>query len=666
MNRIPDSRAFPAYSVKTPGRSFLAAILGGLLFLTWAMPPAHASRLTELSLEELLDLEVTLVSKRPERLSEAPAAVHVITREDIRRSGGRSIPDLLRQAPGVEVAQLTSSSWAVSARGFNDIFANKLLVMIDGRTIYTPLFSGVFWDVQHVFLEDVERIEVVRGPGATLWGANAVNGVINIVTRDARDTQGTFLTAGGGNYERGFGGFRHGEHFGENGAFRIYGQVFDRDAFPAAIGNGDHDGIQVAQGGFRMDWEPQPTHRLTVQGDVYRAGLDQSYTRTMPPPNPPAPFVDEATNSATGFNLLGRLENAAAISSDWSFQVYYGETDRDTTVFGERRQTFDTDFQHSTFAGDRHRITWGAGHRVTSDRIANTFDITLDPPRRTDHLVSFFVQDEFAVIHDELTLTAGTKLEHNDYTGFEVQPAVRGSWTFLPRQTVWASVARAVRTPARAEHDIAIVQPGGLTFQGNPEFQSEELIAWEAGYRSHPRTNLTFDLSLFLNEYDKLRSLEMASPGVFETGNNLHGRTYGTEVAVNWQAMDFWRWHASYSLLQMDLRARSRSDDPVTVEDTEGRSPRHKAFLRSSMDLPNDWEWDTLFRFADRLTAAGIGSYVEMDIRLAWSPREGLELALVGQNLLKSRHQEFAPSQFFQDIPREIPRSYYGKLSWNF
>ena len=510
-------------------------------------------------------------------------------------------------APGLDVGRVDAHSWAISARGFNDVFANKLLVLIDGRSVYTPLFSGVYWDVQDVLLEDIERIEVIRGPGASLWGANAVNGVINVITKKAAATQGFLATGGGGNEERGFTGFRFGGALGDALHYRVYGKYFDRADSALPAGGQADDGWSSERAGFRVDWEPPGAHRLTLQGDSYEGREDELIQR-LRPASPFVPYLDRDTPTFSGGNVLGRWTCNFGGGSELALQSYYDRTTRSSATLDEQRTTFDVDFQHRFDWGTRQTIVWGGGYRRTADKIGSTFDVTLTPAERTDELVSAFLQDEIALVKKKLTLTLGSKFEHNDYTGFEFQPSARLAWTPGERQTVWASVSRAVRTPSRAEDDIRLrsapVLPPGALFAGLPplvppspavvtaimgdrDFQSEELTAYEAGYRVKAGARLTADLALFYNDYDQLRSITpsdpaldfTASPAQFNlTGGNLMtGRTYGGELSVNLQLTDWWRIRADYALLKMDLRLAGAS-----VPGFDARARPRKAARRIS------------------------------------------------------------------------------------
>ena len=631
------------------------------------------SELKKLSMEELLDIDVTSVSKYPEKLSAAAAAVAVLTQEDIDSSGVTSIPDALRLVPGLDVARVDAHTWAISSRGFNDIFANKLLVLIDGRTVYTPLFSGVFWEVQDTLLEDIDRIEVVRGPGATLWGANAVNGVINIITKSARDTQGLFIGGGGGSEDRGFANVRYGVKVGEDAFLRVYAKYFDRDASVLPNDTTAHDAWDMFRGGFRLDWEPSKENSFTFQGDIYTGNQDEIYSV----PTTAFPFAGtiSATDQVSGGNLLGRWSHSFSADSQLTVQTYYDRTERNSPIFGEERDTGDIDLQHRFDWGERQKIIWGLGFRATHADIKNSLNVSLLPPDRTLTLYSAFVQDEITLVPERLQLTLGSKFEHNDFTGFEIQPSARALWTPGHSQTVWASVSRAVRTPSEAESDIRLnpappvpLPPGLITILGNPNMESEELLAYELGYRLQPIEQLKLDLTAFYNDYDHLRTLEPILPGPVSpsrVANKLFGETYGTEISATAQVTKRWRVQGSYSYLEAQLHRESGSHDFSTERIAEGSSPHNQFFIRSLLDLGWNIRLDSTLRYVDVLPTPKIPSYLTLDVRLAWSPRKDLEFALVGQNLLDDRHPEFAPT-FIGTPQTEVQRSVYGTVVWRF
>ena len=647
------------------------------------------SVLADFDLESLLNMEVTSVSKKQQKVSEAAAAVYVIGQEELRRSGATSIAEALRSVPGLEVARLDSHNWAVTSRGFNDTFANKLLVMMDGRSVYTPLFSGVYWDVQDTFMEDIERIEVIRGPGASLWGANAVNGVINIITKQAKDTQGGLVFGGGGTEERGFGGARYGGKISSNVFYRVYGKYTARDSSVVPNGLAANDAWDMIRSGFRIDWDASEKNLLTLQGDVYDGDLDQTIT-LFSSSAPHGSFTAPHNINVSGGNVIGRWTHQIQDESDFTVQAYFDKTRRDYVLIDETRDTFDLDMHHRFPLGDRQEIIWGTGYRVSADEIANSFDLSFDPADRTTHLFSGFLQDEIMLIEDELTLTLGTKIEHNDFTGFEFQPSGRMAWTPRPKHTVWASAARAVRTPARSEANgrlrvdtedspLADFFPGLSLISGvvnsDPNFKSEDLNAFEIGYRVQPHDRLTLDIASFYNLYDNLRSGDLGVP-LFElnpppphlnfiVGNDLSGETYGTELAANWQVTDWWRWSLSYTFLDMQIHTDPGILDTSQELLAEKGSPNHRFAFRSMIDLPRDFEFDAGIRHAGSMERNAVPSYLVMDVRLGWRPTSNLELSIAGQNLLDDRHLEYVPDAV--RIQRtEVQHSVYAKATWRF
>ncbi len=667
-------------------RLFLMIILIGCYMgsLRAASAFSDTTDLTTLSIEELMNIEVTSVSKKKEKISDAAAAVFVITQDDIRRSGATTIPDLLRMVPGIQVARMDANKWAVTSRGFCGRFANKLLVLIDGRSVYTPLFSGVFWEVQDTFLEDIDRIEVIRGPGAALWGANAVNGIINIITKNAKYTQGLLAYGGSGTEETGFGGFRYGAKIGSKGYCRAYIKYFDRSEGRGLHGEDTSDDWHMLRGGFRSDWNVSGSDSLTVQGDLYRGKAGQKVTLYSLYP-PYKSTIDDDTDIAGG-NLLARWRHRFSDVSDATLQLYYDKTEHDEELIGEHRNTFDLDFQHRFRPLKRHEIIWGVGFRKTWDDIHNTFSVAADPDARDDDLFSAFLQDEITLIENSLFFTIGTKLEHNDYTGFEFQPNARLLWKPHDNHTIWMSVSRAVRTPSRIEHDgksNARVEPPFtasnplplplvLGANDNKDFDSEELLSFELGYRFQFKEKFSFDISTYYNIYDNLRTTDPSQSDIklspvphifvpFQTGNKMDGETYGVEISTNWNPLNYWRLSLAYSFLDIQLHKDNDSTDPF-AELPEGLSPEHQISLRSLLDIGKNLELDTWFRFVDELPAIDIPSYSTIDIRIGWKPIKGLELSITGRNLLDSHHPEYVP-ELFETQCTEIERSVYGKIS---
>jgi len=607
--------------------------------------------LKKLPFERLFEIEITTVSKRPERLVDAASAIQVITGEDIRRSGATSLPEALRLATNLQVAQISSSQWAISARGFNASTANKLLVLIDGRTVYTPLFSGVFWDMQNVMLEDVERIEVISGPGATLWGSNAVNGVINVITKTARDTQGALLSAGGGSFLRGFGNARYGTQAGNDVYLRVYGMGFDRENTSFRNGAASDSAWNLGQGGFRADWLPASGASLRVNGNFYGGDIGQTGPGDV---------------SVDGQNLLARwTQPLAADGSELSLQFYWDRTYRRIPgSITEALNTYDLEFQHRFFLGKRNRFVWGAGYRFMHDDVKNPAALAFFPGRRDLHLVNGFLQDEITLLKD-LILTLGSKFEHNSFSGFEVQPSARLAWMPLPNQTFWTAVSRAVRTPSRIDTEFFVPRaPPFLLRGGGSRFDSETVVAYELGYRTEVAERLGLSLSAFFNDYDKIRSVEpiAGSPGQFIILNKLQAETYGVELALAWQAASWWRLRGGYTFFKKHIQIGTSRD--LNRGRGEGNDPQHQFLIQSMINLPANVEFDSVLRYVDNLNQLGpvVPSYVSLDLRLGWRPIPNLELAIVGQNLLDKRHAEFGAPATRQQIPRAV----YGKLTWQF
>ncbi|MBI3851822.1 MAG: TonB-dependent receptor [Verrucomicrobia bacterium] len=639
----------------SPAHAFM--VLGLVIFASDApgqtqetLPPPSVMK--KLSVDELMDIDVTSVSKRPEKLSGTASAIQVITQEDIRRSGAASLPEALRLASNLEVAQVDSRQWAISARGFSSTTANKLLVLVDGRTVYTPLFSGVFWDAQDTLLEDVDRIEVISGPGATLWGANAVNGVVNIITKSAKDTQGLLVLGGGGTELRDFGGIRYGGTLSSNLYYRVYGKYFDRDSAVVPSGRDATNDWYKGQGGFRLDWDATEANLLTLQGDIYDGRIAQ-----------PGTAGDIAV---AGGNVLGRWSHTVSEASDFKLQLYYDRTHRDIPgTFAEDLDTYDLDFQHRFPIGERNDIVWGLGYRLIEDDVGNTAALAFLPARLSRQWFSGFVQDEIALVRDRLHLTLGTKLEHNDYTGFEVQPSGRLAWNVTQHQTVWGAVSRAVRTPSRIDNDF--FAPGNPPFtllQGGTNFVSEELLAYELGYRIQPHPRLSLSLAAYYNDYDNLRSVEKVNPPApfpIVIANGQEGESYGAELTAEYRVTDWWRLRAGYTELRIHVRAKPGSTD-TSNGSGESHDPNHQVTVRSSWDLPGHLEFDAGFRYVSQIENQKVPAYEELEARLAWRPIPKLELSIVGQNLLHNHHPEFGALASRQ----EIERSVYGKVTWRF
>jgi iron complex outermembrane receptor protein len=606
--------------------------------------------LTELSLEDLMGIKVTLVSRRPEKMSEIAAAVYVLTNEDIRRAGVTTIPDALRLVPGVGVGRIDANKWAISSRGFMDLFANKQLVLIDGRCVYSPIFSGVLWEAQDVYLPDIDRIEVIRGPGASLWGANAVNGIINIVTRKAIETRGIETYAGGGTELKKFGGARYGGANRSGFAYRIYAKYFDCGASVFEEGSRAADNWDVLRGGFRMDWDHQTGESFTLQGDAYGGRVGSTLQipvlalRGFGYPTP-----------ISGGNLLGRLTRTFSPTSDLIFQFYVDRVVRkDSVTVSGSYHTVDFDLQHRLRAGRAIDMVWGVGYRHTADQIEENEYIVYDPWKRNYGIASAFVQDEISFLKNRLRLAAGSKFEYNDFSGFEYQPSLRLLLKLNKRHSVWAAVSRAVRTPSRTEEDLH-----HILVEGNRDFLSEKLLAFEWGWHCYATERLYIDVAAYVNRYHHLRSTE---PIVFR--NKLSARTGGVEVAADWSPSDWWRLRLGYTGCELNtsLDSGSLNFDALRMGD---ESPARQFTVHSSMELAGHVEFDLTGRAASRIASTRLNrvpSYFEIDTRIGCSPAQGLELSLTGKNLLKKRHPEFL-ANWITSVPTDVQRSLSCTLS---
>ncbi len=599
------------------------------------------NELKKLSIEELMNVEVTSVSMRPEKLTEVASSVQVISEEDIHRSGATRLPETLRLASNLQIAQANSNSWAITARGFNGlpssggILANKLLVMIDGRSVYNPLFGGVYWDIQNVLLEDINRIEVVSGPGGTLWGANAVNGVINIVTKSAKDTQGLYAAAGGGSFLRYFGQVRYGFQVDSTLFVRVYGQHFDQKNTVLSNNKNAQDAWHTTQGGFRMDYYPTKSSTLTFQGDSY-GGVENDSVRRA---------------DTDGQNVLARFTHFFSDKSNLVIQSYFDRTWRKTpnavNRFFYQLNTYDLDIQHRFPLGGRQSILWGIGYRLQKDMTTGSFV----PQNRTMPLYSGFVQDEIIVTADLLRLTLGSKFLHNVFSGFEIQPTARLAWTPNNRNTIWTSVSRAVRIPTRFDHDITTTSI----------FDSEKVIAYELGYRMRPVDQLSLSLATFYNRYDQLRSLDSTSNASqpIVLANSQRAESWGVEFLGNFQATAWWRLRGGYTYFAKEIKPTNPKVLPISSA-FEGVDPKNQFMLQSIIDLSGDFEFDIVGRYIDTLPAVvgtstpSVPAYFAFDLRFAWQFKS-FEFSLVGQNLMQDQHSEVGSSK--------IPRSIYMKVA---
>lgn len=663
--------------MKYTARHSLAAILMLAASATSAFAAEQEARARALmSLERLVNQEVTTVSRREEKASHAAAAVYVITGEDIRRSGATSIAEALRMAPGINVARAGASGWAVTSRGFNGEFANKMLVLMDGRSVYDPLFAGVYWDAQNVPLETIDRIEVIRGPAGTLWGANAVNGVINIITKPAADTQGGLQETMIGNQD-GMASLRYGGKLGESGNYRVYGMHQRWGSQSDLTGAGIEDDWKIGQGGFRAEIALNERDSLSMQGDYYEG--DENFNRVTPLVTPPFTSISDDNESLQGDNFMLRWERELSADSSVNVKAYTDHTRRDREVIGvHEERTYDMEFQHSFLPARNHDIIWGVGYRMVDDAMDNSPYSFFSESNRQTQLFSGFLQDQIALVDEELFLTLGSKFEHNSFTGFEYQPNARLSWLMDEDNTLWLSVSRAVRTPNRSSDDITLIigavpRTGYVALTGDHGTESEELLAYEAGFRSRLSHDVAIDVTGYFNDYEKLFASSLGSPYLSTTlgtpppsvifplvpGNSVDGYVYGFEATANWTVTQNWSLAASYSFLDMHLNGAN-----AALVTQEGTTPQQQFNLRSNVNLTENVEFDTLLYFNDNLPAEDVDAYARLDVRLGWQPVEAVEVSIAGQNLLDNEHPEF--SAFTYSNPAQIGRAVYGKISWKF
>jgi iron complex outermembrane recepter protein len=637
--------------------------------------------LTTLSLEQLMNEPVTSVSKKETKLSESPAAISVVTQDDIRRMGITTLAEALRLVPGMDVARVSANEWAVSSRGFNSQFAGKLLVLIDGRTVYTPASAGVFWNAQDVMIEDIDRIEVIRGPGATLWGANAVNGVINIITKRAQDTQGGLVAATGGTEDKPLLAARYGGQAGSDLSYRVYAKYFDRDGFLDSTGTIDTGAWHTLRGGFRTDWNSSAADAVTLQGDAYGGEAGKPIDTVSLTPASVTPINAVAQNS--GANMLGRWTRTFSADSALTVQGYIDHVIQGDGNGSEHRTTYDMDLQHRFGWGSRNDILWGAGYRLSSIEATQSFNLVWTPPNRDIRLYNFFLQDEITVVPNRLHVTLGSKFEHDNLDGGNVEPNVRLAWTPAERQTVWAAISRAVRTPALFELDgrlnAAAFQPGPnsppvlVSVLPNPQLDSEKLVAYELGYRFAPSTRVSVDISTFINHYSDVIVMIPGSPQFelepapmhilvpLREENAPNAQTHGVEVSAQWQVLPHWMLNGSYTWLHIDS-----PQSPLTDQ----ASPQQQFQVRSYLDLPFHLELNAALYYVDTVTVpsgpvdARIPAYARGDLGLIWKPDGRLSIGVWGENLQGPRHLEFASQN--SSLLTEVPRSFLGKVTWSF
>jgi iron complex outermembrane receptor protein len=645
-----------------------------------------AQDLTQASLEDLMNIQVTSVSKKEQKLGSAAAAIFVITQEDIRRSGATSIPDLLRMVPGVDIAQIDSNTDAISIRGFNDRLADKVLVLIDGRTVYTPTTSGVYWDQQDVPLEDIDRIEVIRGPGATIWGANAVNGVVNIITKSSRDTEGLTVSAGGGSQNTARGLVQYGGKIGDDGTYRVFENYLNTGNLTQADGRSEAaDGWHLFHSGFRSDWMLSSTDTLTVQGDFVQTGEGQNISVVFANALPLMRTFNDSVATDEG-NLLARWNHVLSNGSDTTLQIYFDRYIRHDLGVFEGLDTLDFDFQHHIRVGSRNDVVWGAGYRFTADEHDPGYGKTYVPLAQSNSLASAFIQDEIRIT-DSLSLTFGSKFEHQPYSGFEFEPSLRLAWTPTDRHTFWMAASQAVKQVSREEAGLVIdpfvfPTPGGgfgvEQFLGNPTSSAERIRDYEIGYRTQVTPRLSMDLTTFATYYHDMESLVPLDPYFtvdqgpphlvlpFFFGNSTDAFTYGGEMFATWNVTSRWKISPGYSAIHLKLFHDPGTQD-ADEQEREASTPENQFQVRSFLNLPHNLEWDSTLYYVGHLRDGGNGpvpAYTRVDTRLGWRFRKSLEVSVVGQNLLRPLHQEFHDAYELSNTL--VERSVFARFTWRF
>lgn len=655
---------------------FIACLFA--LIPTLGMAESASDTLSDLDFDELMQLKITSVSKKSEKLSEAAAAVYVVTEDEIRRSGATNIPEALRLVPGVDVAQIDPNKWAVSIRGFNGRFANKLLVLIDGRSVYTPSFSGVYWEYFDYLMPDIARIEVIRGPGATLWGANAVNGIINIITREAGENPGGMLSVSAGNEYKGV-GVRQGGEISENMQLRAYAKGKRLDESVNTSGEGQDNGGDYLQTGFRLDTQPNDQQSLTFQGDLYRDDLNQEHT--LPTYQIPYSEIVNDSIDAKGGNVGMRWGMLTGLDSEITAKVNYDFYDHQEIKYSEDRNTFNVELQHQFSPFNNHDLIWGGGYRFSENNFTSSKYVGLQSVIGDSEIWNLFVQDSIRFPEQNITLTLGTKLENNNYTGTEIQPNIRVAWVPAEKVTWWGAISRANRTPSRADTESTVFANATNSVvtivHGNKNFQSEQLDAYEVGVRWVMMPQLSLDFSTFYNVYENLRSSTLASVDYSHypdyvisnllLANNVHGTSKGFELLMNWQATPASRFRFVYNFLDIDLEDSEENEGSSTIISLdEDRSLEHKLSLWGSFDLSRAIELDVrLYYNAERSwSEKKIDAIVDADLHLGWQATKSLSLSLVGRNLLHSAEQSFITESW--ESASAIERSVFlnGTLKW--
>lgn len=675
----------------------LATFFTFAIFVTPAQADENSDDITSIPLESLLDMTITSVSKKDQTIYDAAAAVFVITQDDIKRSGVTSIPEALRMVPGIQVARIDSNKWAISSRGFNGRFANKLLVLMDGRSLYTPFFIGVYWEIQDTALEDVDRIEIIRGPGAALWGTNAVNGVINIITKTAESSHGVLVSSGAGSYEKAFTTGRYAAQLSDNTALRLFAKHQERDSFVDGNGHDARDSWDMTRGGFRLDSHLTSSDSLTVQGDYFSGALAETYQLYQLPTSLNPFYMSQVhhISNTNGGNILSRWQRSLGDNDALSLQLYYDHSERTMLVSPQKFNTIDLEFQHQLAIGNINNLVWGAGYRYNQYETVNTPTLWFNETNVTNHQFSSFLHDDITLIPGKLSFVLGSRFEHSDAAGFEIQPNGRLLWRPTSNQSIWGAVSRATRATTMSEQDInynyrsippetspnATPLPLRLEIIGNKNFKSEEVIAYELGYRAEVASQVTFDVALFYNDYRKMRVItpatgyaepSMTAPTNFVQpyylSNDMHGYSYGAELAMGWNPLHWLHLQGSYSFERLIMSLDGTSSDKINKGNAEGDTPRHQFSLRSGFNMTSAITLDLWLKGVtalDSIDSAKIPGYVTLDARLAWNLNRNWEFALVGQNLLDDHHPEFVP-EYINTLPSEVPRSLYGMVTWKY
>lgn len=680
-------------------RALLTSAVAGILAFSPLVSSAatvdDAAKLVDLSLEELLNMEITTLSRKAEDLADAPAAVFVISQSDIQRSGARSIPDLLRMVPGMQVAQMDSNKWAVTARGANGRFANKLLVLMDGRSVYSPLLAGVYWDIQDTDLSTIERIEVIRGPGATMWGANAVNGVVNIITKNSSDTQGGSVGVMTSDPSGVGASFRYGGQT-QSHSYRVYAKAADHDGNVLTDGQSASDQWNSTRIGGRVDWLRDDDVEMVLSAEIYDGefGSTEIQRQFTPPYELLRSGIEDVSGGFMQFRWFAPRDNGSSLQ----FLTYLMHEERDGSSLGEKRDTFDLDMQYRFGKSEKHDLMWGLAYRHSRDKTRGSFEIQITPENANNDVFSAFIQDDIR-ISERLRVIVGTKFENNSFShrSVEFEPSVRFSYRLDDAHSLWASASRAVRTPSRGEKHGTVVSrllpPGTppftfpvpviISIAGNDELRSEEIEALEFGYR-FKTDSLFLDMAFFYNDYARVRSVVQGATtcqpsgelvflnpacmftsqyvsSYFDLANETFSSSSGVELWLSTKINDWWSIDAAYTYYHSHVDSGVSQIQTTISED----SPEHQVSVRSSMDIAQAWQIDLWARYVDELESQGVDRYTALDVRLAWQATDALEVSAVGRNLIADEHMEFI-SELADLYPVQIEPQVYVELRWNF